>query len=261
VRLTLIALTVPLAAQWIHYPTAGVPRLPNGEPNLTAPAPRAADGKPDLSGLWEARTGAPTAPVAGAAALAPEFLAIDASLKGGLPYQPWARALRQAREDNNGKDNPDGLCLPLGFVRMHSHPFPRKILQVPGFLAILFEKNVEYRQIFTDGRPLPVDPQPAYNGYSSGEWEGDTLVVQTIGIRDDVWLDGAGNPITEAARVTERYRRPNYGNLEIEVTVDDPKAYTKPWTVTLHQTIRLDTDLIEYFCLENEKDRSHLVGK
>jgi hypothetical protein len=138
--------------------------------------------------------------------------------------------------------------------------FPSKILQLPGLVVILYEKNVDYRQIFTDGRPLPVDPEPSYFGYSSGKWEGDTLVVQTNGFRNDLWADGNGDPITESAKITERFRRPNYGNLEIEVTVDDPKAYTTPWTVKINQHIQLDTDLLEFFC-DNEKDRPHLVGK
>jgi hypothetical protein len=177
-----------------------------------------------------------------------------------LPYRPDTLALVKARQADNGKGNPDGLCLPLGMVRMHSHPFPRKILQVPGLIAILYEKNVDYRQIFTDGRPLPVDPNPSFNGYSSGKWEGDTLVVETIGFRDDLWLDGTGNPLTESAKVTERFRRPNFGSLEIEVAVDDPKAYTKKWAIKLEHHIKLDTDLMEYFC-ENERDIPHLVGR
>jgi len=260
--ITVVVLLVPVSvsAQWLNYPTAGVPRLANGRPNLTAPAPRTPDGKPDFSGLWEPGTGAVTAPVAGAAALAPEFLNIAANLKDPLPYRPRTLEILKARQTDNGKDNPDGKCLPLGLVRMHSHPFPRKILQVPGLIAILYEKNVDYRQIFTDGRPLPTDPNPSFNGYSSGKWDGDTLVVQTVGFRDDIWLDGAGNPITESAKVTERFRRPDYGHMEIEVTVDDPKAYTAPWTVKLSHTIALNTDLMEYFC-ENEKDIPHLVGK
>jgi len=248
------------SAQWINYPTPGVPRMPDGKPNLSAPAPRTADGKPDFSGLWEPGTGAATAPVAGAAELAPEFLDIAANLKGPLPYRPGTLELVKSRQADNGKDNPDGKCLPLGLVRMHSHPFPRKILQLPGLIAILYEKNVDYRQIFTDGRPLPADPNPSFNGYSSGKWEGDTLVVQTIGFRDDLWLDGAGNPLTGDGKVTERFRRPDYGHLEIEITVDDPKAYTAPWTVKLKHNLKVDTDLLEYFC-ENERDIPHLVGK
>jgi hypothetical protein len=144
---------------------------------------------------------------------------------------------------------------------MHSQPMPRKILQLPGLITILFEKNNEYRQIFTDGRALPLDPEPAWRGYSSGEWQADSLLVQTIGFRDGLWADTDGNPLTDAAKVTERFRRPSYGTLEIEITVDDPKAYTAPWTVKIHQHIMLDTDLLEYVCLENEQDRAHLVGK
>jgi hypothetical protein len=258
--LALLTAAVAVSGQWLKYPTPGVPKLPDGRPNLNVPAPRTADGKPDFSGLWEAGTGGVSAPVAGAAELAPEFQNIAAKLGSSLPYRPATLELVKKRQAENGKENPDGLCLPLGAVRMHSHPFPRKMLQVPGLLLILFEKNVEYRQIFTDGRALPNDPQPSFNGYSTGRWDGDTLVVETAGFRDDIWLDGAGNPVTSAAKVTERFRRPNFGNLEIQVTVDDPKSYTAPWTVTLKQTLRLDTDLIEYFC-ENEKDIPHLVGK
>jgi hypothetical protein len=252
---------MPLGAQWVNYPTAGIPRLPNGKPNLSAPTPRTMNGKPDLSGLWRAGRDGETAPVAGGAQLAPEFMNIAARLKDPLPYRPWALELRKARESDNGKDNPSGRCLPQGVVRMHSDPFPRKMLQLPNLLAILYEHNVEYRQIFIDGRPLPADPQPSFFGYSSGKWEGDTLVVQTIGFRDDGWLDTAGNPISESAKLKERFRRPNFGSLEIEVTVDDPKAYTAPWTVKIDQSLELDTDLLEWVCLENEKDLPHLVGK
>ena len=260
--LVAIVVAVPLAAQWLNYPTAGVPRLPNGQPNLAAPTPRTADGKPDFSGLWEpgGSGAAANSFVAGGTLLAPEFGNIVARRRDPLPYRPWALDLSKARQADNGKDNPDGLCLPLGMVRMHSHPFPRKILQVPGLIAILYEKNVDYRQIFTDGRPLPADPNPSFNGYSSGKWEGDTLVVETIGFRDDIWLDGVGNPLTEAAKVTERFRRPNYGSLEIEITIEDLKAYTAAWSVRLNHNLKLDADLLEYFC-ENEKDIPHLVGK
>ena len=256
----LIFVPVMLQAQWVNYPTAGVPRTADGRPNLSAPAPRTADGKPDFSGLWQPGGGGGSAPVAGGPPLSPEFGDIAAGRKEPLPYRPWALDLRKAREADNGKENPDGKCLPLGMVRMHSHPFPRKMIQVPGLIAILYEKGVDFRQIFTDGRALPKDPNPSFNGYSSGKWEGDTLIVESVGFRDDIWLDGAGNPISESAKVTERFRRPNFGSLEIEVTVDDPKAYTAPWTVMLKQYIALNTDLLEYFC-ENEKDASHMVGK
>jgi hypothetical protein len=251
----------PIHAQWLTYPTSGVPRLRDGTPNLSARAPRTADGKPDFSGLWDAEMIVKTTAVAGGATLAPEFIDISARIPGGVPYQPWALELRKARQADNGKDDPNGLCLPISIVQLHSHPLPRKILQVPGLIAILYEKNLEYRQIFTDGRPLPVDPDPSWRGYSSGRWEGDTLVVQTSGFRDGLWADSEGTPLTDGAKVTERFRRPNFGTLEIDVTVDDPKAFTNPWTVKIRNQIKLDTDLLEYVCLENEQDRPHLVGK
>ena len=258
----IVTLALPVSAQWLKFPTAGVPRLPDGSPDLAAPAARTSDGRPDLSGLWEAdATGGNVAPVVGGSTLPPEFQDIAARLNGGLPYRPWALELRNARQAENGKNNPDGLCLPLSILQLHSHPFPRRIVQVPGLVAILYEKNIDYRQIFTDARPLPVDPQPSWFGYSSGKWDGETLVVQTNGFREGLWADGAGNALTEAATVTERFRRPNFGRLEIEVTVDDPKAYTSPWTVQLSQHIKLDTELLEYVCLENEKSQAHMVGK
>ena len=248
--------------QWLNYPTAGVPRLPDGRPNLTAPGPRSADGHPDLSGLWDPDpTGGSPSSFSAVITIPAEFEDIATRLKGGLPYRQWALELRKAREADHGKDSPDGLCLPLSILQLHSHPFPRRIMQQPGIIAILYEKDIDYRQIFTDGRPLPKDPQPSYFGYSSGKWEGDALVVDTIGFREGLWADGTGNPLTESAKVTERFRRPSFGTLEIQITVDDPKAYTAPWTITLNQRIKLDTELLEYVCLENERSRGHLVGK
>ena len=135
------------------------------------------------------------------------------------------------------------------------------MIQIPGLLVILNELNASYRQIFTDGRPLPIDPNPAWNGYSTGKWDGEVLVVQTSGFRDGTWLDARGNPLTDAATITERFRRVNFGRLQIEITVDDPKAYTKPWTITLNQEIRLNTDLLDKIMKENEKDLQHLIAK
>lgn len=258
-----VATATSVSAQWLNYPPTGVPRLPDGQPNLAAAAPRAADGRPDLTGVWGiAMEGAIRGNnVAGGLGLAPERLNIGSRLKDGLPYRLWARDLSNARQANNQRDNPAARCLPPGMLVMLSTALPRKILQFPGLVVILYERGMEYRQIFTDGRPLPVDPQPTFNGYSSGKWEGDTLVVQTAGFRDDLWADARGNPITDAAKVTERLRRLNYGSLENEVTVDDPKAYTAPWTVTLNYRINVSSDLMEYVCLENEKDSRHMVGK
>jgi hypothetical protein len=258
--LCVITGVVPLAAQWLSYPTPGIPRLPDGKPNLAAPAPRTADDKPDLSGLWEP-TGASSSTFVGNSDRDPKFTDVGLGMQGGLPLQPWAADLVKARRAANNKDDPDTHCQPLGPIKMHLHPYPRKIVQVPGLLIILFERDTAYRQIFTDGRPLPDDPQPGFNGYSTGLWEGDTLVVATNGIRDGTWLDTTGDPLTAAARLTERFRRPNFGKLEIDITVDDPKAYTKPWSIHVNQALAADTDLLEFVCLENERDQRHLVTK
>jgi hypothetical protein len=243
-------LTLSASAQWINNPTPGIPRLPDGKPNLAAPAPRTADGKPDLSGLWQ--------PASGGAD--PQFADIAKDVQGGLPFQPWAADLVKARRAANNKDDPDGHCQPLGAVKMHLHPYPRKLIQLAGSIVILYERDTVYRQIFTDGRTLPQDPQPSYYGYSTAQWEGDTLVVRTNGFRDGLWLDISGTPLTDAAIVTERYRRPSFGKLEIDLTVDDPKAYTKPWSIRVNQTLAVDTDLMEFYCMDNEKDARHLVG-
>ena len=251
-----------LGAQWLNYPTAGVPRTSAGRPNLDAPAPRTADGKPDFSGTWDIEHNRPCPPDGCAdMPVGYEFVNIGWSLKGGLPYLPWAAAIAKKRTEELRKEDPTSFCLPIGIVRLHTMALLKKIVQVPGLLVILNEHNASYRQIFTDGRPLPVDPNPSWVGYSSGTWEGDTLVVRSGGFRDGLWLDANGSPLTDAARITERFRRPAYGRLEVDVTVDDPKAYSAPWTVRLNQLIALDTDLIDYICNENELDIPHLVGK
>jgi hypothetical protein len=252
-------LATPLAAQWLNYPTAGVPKTPDGKPNLTAPAPRTADGKPDFSGTWDVEHNRKCPPEGCADLEAPfEFGNFGYGLKGGLPYQPWAAALVKERTATNRKDDPFSACMPPGAVRLHVVPLLHKVIQVPGLVAMLYELNASYRQIFTDGRPLPEDPQPSWNGYSTGKWDGETLVVQTAGFRDGLWLDTIGSPLTDAAKVIERFRRVNYGTLELDITVDDPKAYTKPWTIHLNQHLALDTDLLDYICVENERDEPHL---
>jgi hypothetical protein len=252
----------PVAAQWLTYPTPGIPRTPDGKPNLSAPAPRGPDGKPDFSGLWEMERNRPCAPE-GCSDQQPsqEFMNIGWSLKQGLPYRPASAELVKARTPEKRASDPLAHCLPIGPVRLHTFTGFKKITQIPGLVAILYEYNATYRQIMTDGRPLPADPNPSWNGYSTGKWESDTLVVETTGFRDGLWLDLAGNSLSDAATMTERFRRVNYGTLEIEITVDDPKTYTKPWTIKMHQTIKLDTDLLDYICLENEKDLQHLVPK
>ena len=252
--------STPLSAQWLHYPTAGVPKTADGKADLKAPAPKTADGKPDFSAIWAPEDNRPCPPDGCADMKVPqEFVDIGWSVKAGVPYQKWAADLVKARRAAFGGGDPSGRCLPGGIVKGHTTPLLRKIVQVPGLVVILKEQNVSYRQIFTDGRPLPVDPQPSFDGYSSGRWEGDTLVVRTNGFRDGLWLDRSGSPLTESAEMTERFRRVNYGHLEIQVTVNDPKAYTQPWTVTLNHFIVLDTDLLDYVCVENEKDMIHIV--
>ncbi len=272
-----------LFAQWPPYPTPGVPRTPDGKPNLSAPAPKTPDGKPDLTGIWEnfrapAQTAVPNVKTAGpndgvlpvlqtnndflALVKRSPFWNLGSSFKDGLPFQPWAAELHRQRVADDNKDNPDAHCLPMGIMQFHNHPEPRKMIQTPQVIVILYEANAGIRQIFTDGRPLPgKDADPWWYGYSTGHWEGDTLVVQSAGFRDLGWLDVEGSPLSDAAKITERYRRPDFGHLEIEVTIDDPKAYTKPWTVAVHQRIMVDTELIEFVCQENEKDAPHLTAK
>ena len=263
-----------LWAQWPSYGNARVPRAADGKPDLQAPAPRAADGHPDFSGIWrfvdspDARRGPPPPPGVGTIGIGlrgaglNQFFDIGSTLPDGLPLQPWAAALRRQRAAANNKDNPDAHCLPLGPMQLHTHPEPRKIIQTPALLLILYEANGGIRQIFTDGRPLPPEgAEPWWYGYSVGKWAADTLVVESNGFRDDVWLDVEGSPMTGAAKMTERFRRVNFGNMEIQISVDDPKAYIKPWTVSVHHALMPDTELIEFVCNENEKDVPHLTGK
>ena len=261
VLVALIAIAAPLAAQW-SYPTRGVPQTAGGQPNLSAPAPRTADGKPDFSGTWDVEHNKACPPEGCIDFYAPqEFGNIGWGLKDGLPFQPWARDLAKSRSAALRKDDPLSHCLPIGILELQTIPMFRKMIQVPGLLVILNEYNASYRQIFTDGRPIPADPQPSWTGYSTAKWDRDTLIVETSGFRDGIWLDTRGDPITDAAKVTEKFRRPNFGRLEVDVTVDDSKAYTRPWTIKLSQILQLDTDLLDYICLENEKDLTHFVVK
>jgi hypothetical protein len=277
------ALPAALFAQWPSYPTPGVPRTPDGKPNLSAPAPKTTDGKPDLTGIWEnvrppaqatvpnVKTAGPNDDVLTGLQTNNDFLALvkrspfwdlGSSFKDGLPFQPWAAELHRQRVADNNKDNPDAHCLPMGMMQFHYHPEPRKMIQTPQVIVILYEANAGIRQIFTDGRPLPgKDADPWWYGYSTGHWDGDTLVVQSSGFRDLGWLDVEGSPLSETAKITERYRRPDFGHLEIEVTIDDAKAYTKPFTVAVHQRIMVDTEIIEFVCQENERDAPHLSAK
>jgi hypothetical protein len=263
-----------LLAQWPAYPTPGVPKAIDGKPNLSGPPPKTADGKPDLSGIWQymrppgepAPTPQPGPPskdnnIIPLAVRRSQFWNLGASFKDGLPFTPWAAELHRQRVEQNSKDNPDAHCLPLGVMQLHTHSQPRKIVQTPNLLLIMYEANSGLRQVFMDGRRMPKDPDPWWYGYSIGHWDGDTLVVESAHFRDLGWLDVEGSPLTESGKIIERFRRPDYGHLQIEVTIDDPKAYTKPWTVTVNQRLLLDTDLIEFVCLENDQAREHLIGK
>ena len=260
---TALTLLVPamISAQWEAHPDKRIPRNADGTPNLEAPAPRTADGKPDLSGVWQG-----FGTLGGTAAQQePEgsipragFANVGQNIKDGLPLRPEYKALADQRRESGGKDNPEATCLPMGIMQFHEHPQPRKMLQTPDLLVILYEGNAGVRQIFTDGRALPPrDAQPWWFGYSIGKWEGDTLVVETSGFRDGGWLDVNGSPLTEDGKMTERFRRVNMGTLELELTVDDPKAYTRPWTVKVTQRLMPDDELIEFVCQENELSSAH----
>jgi hypothetical protein len=227
-----------LQAQWINQPTVGIPRTADGKPDLKAPTPKTRDGKPDLSGLWTVQqTGG------GISQLKPADI------------QPWATALSKQREEDFGGQNSPGIqCLPSGGIGGLT-----RFVQSPQILVMLSE-DLTYRQVFLDGRELPKDPNPAWMGYSIGHWDGDTLVVESTGYNDRTWLD-RGYPHTENLHKVERFHRSDFGHLDVEVTLSDPKIYTKPWTQKVEGLFTADTDMIEYVCAENEKDRLHLVGK
>jgi hypothetical protein len=245
--LILCVMSLSLMAQWPNHPTPGMPRTPDGKPDLSAPAPRSGDGKPDLSGVWMVRNPASLFYVT--FGLKPEEM------------RPWAAALYKQRQENFRNDTDGIACLPPGpKAGIAVGNFPMKILQTPNLVAVLYEYETIFRQIFTDGRALPEDPNPTWMGYSVGYWDENTLVVTTAGYNDRTSLDLAGHPHSEALRVTERYRRLDYGHLDLQVTFDDPKAYTRPWTLPLKLDLIPEGDLIEYVC-ENERDKPHLVGK
>ena len=327
------AFAVTVAAQWpkMQDPTAPpVPRDAQGRAQMTAPAPRMADGRPDFSGVWmransgpprgrgrgarEGGGGAPGAapaaggaPAAGAGATAPArgaapaagegqpgfpvgrggvqlepptegfpfdpkgppvatFFEAGGNIEGGLPYTPWAAELRKQRFALNARDNPDAMCFPMGFLQFHQQPQPRKIIHLPKYLQIEYEANYGMRKIYLDGRKLPPqgEPQPWWYGYSVGRWEGDTLVVETNNLRGaedsayDGWMDVNGSPYSREAKFTERIRRPAFGHLQIDLTIEDPKSYTRPWTVRVDQRYLPDEELIEFVCNENQQFRKKI---
>jgi hypothetical protein len=263
-----------LLAQWPKHLTDG-PRTEDGKLDLKAPAPKAPDGHPDLSGLWRPMRrnfgnargnakgkGAPAPPVrAPGEPPAANFGDLGAGFEHGLPYTEWGRKVRDERKANNSIDNPDAHCRPLGLMQLHTHPYEKKIVQGKDAIVIMYNANNDVRQILTNGQTLPeVGPAlaPWWYGYSVGKWEGDTLVVTTVGFRDDVWLDVNGSPLTSSGKMVERFTRLNFGTLQIDVTIEDPKAYTEPFTVRVMQEIMPDTELFESVC--EDRDAVHYVG-
>jgi hypothetical protein len=261
-------------AQWLNYPTPGVPRTRDGKANLTAPAPHAPNGIPDLSGVWHVQAtpleeqkrlfGAAIETTA-LPGMEPDTISkyvlnILADFKPeDSPMRPEAAALLRQRTQ---QDRPSLNCLPWGVPASTLFAPVHKIVQTPGLIVIMLEVDSgATRQIYTDGRKLPVDPDPLWYGYSVGKWEGDTLVVETAGFNDKSWLDSMGHAHSEAMRVVERYRRRDFGHLDVEITIDDPKMYVKPFTIKVTHLLQADTDILEYFCAENEKDRLHTAAK
>jgi hypothetical protein len=270
-------LSVSLHAQWASYPTPGVPRTADGKPILDGPAPKTADGKVDFSGIWglgfgggggcgrgAGAGGAPPTPPPPDPNAIPTSQFFEVAGRGyALPLQPWAAELKKRRMADNSKDNPDVWCLPIGLMQYHNHPQPRQIVQTKNLMLITYESNYGLRYIYMDGRPAPNnDPTPWWFGYSRGWWEGDdTLVIETTNFRGDEragWLDVNGSPYTDALKMTERFRRPTFGTMQIDVTIDDPKAYTKPFTVRVNHRLMVDTEMIEFICNENEQSSKHL---
>jgi hypothetical protein len=248
--------TTPAFAQWIGYPTADVPRNVDGTVDMTAAAPRTADGEPDLSGIWIADTtpeGKETRSDVHSLSSGRHMRDMGVDMENGLPYQDWLVPIVEEHRENLAINDPHIRCLPDNFLRAYGLPHLQKFVHTPDLLVVLNEMNAGYRQVFLDGRALPDDPSPSWQGYSSGRWSGDTLVIDTIGIRDNTWIDWSGSVLTEQAKVREEITRLDYGHLEIRVLVDDPGAYTEPWSATLRMRIVVDAELIDEICLENEQ--------
>jgi hypothetical protein len=269
-----VMMSVVVNAQWATYTPASTPKTSDGRPNLNAPVPRASNKKPDISGVWQIEA----SPIPELIKLLPggenglgedlpnkHFINIYADYDFGKePLTPMAAAANMAilkKGLATSNEDPNIRCMPDGFPLMQTIPFPFKIVQTNAVTLVLAESSTTFRQIFTDGRPLPEDPQPSWMGSSIGHWEGDTFVVQTLGFNDRAALDAMGHMHSAALKVTERYRRRDYGHMDIEMTFDDPNTFTTPLTVHFPARLRPDTDLIEYFCAENEKDSQHLPSR
>jgi hypothetical protein len=258
-------------AQWLNQRTAGIPRTPDGKPNLAARTPRTAEGRPNLSGLWQTAAATPemlerlipgATNGAGEEPLSQYFINILSDFKPDeAPMRPAAAALFLQRGKAFSKESPLSHCLPEGMPLVEMAPAPYKIIQTAGLTVMLYERDTTFRQVYTDGRKLPDDPQPSWLGYSVGKWDGDSLVVDTVGFNDRGWLDARGHMHSEALHLTERFHRVDFGHMEVQLTINDPKTYTRPFTIQLKQRLQADTDLLESFCAENEKDSRHIDGK
>jgi hypothetical protein len=260
----IVLASATLAAQWPSFTSASAPRTADGRVDMLGPAPRTPDGKPDLSGIWDKGLLAQEVPppsLFSGSGPSQAFRDLKAALSGDLPMLPWAAQLKATRFGQNSKDHPDAHCLPLHPIQLHLHPQPRKIVQTSDLVMVLYEANDGRREIFLDGRPLPPDDvQPWWYGYSVGRWDADSLVVESTGFKDQTWIDEYGTPASDRLRLTERLRRITFGTLEIQVTVNDPKTFTRPFTFTLQQRLMPDTELIEFVCSENNLSAGRLVG-
>jgi len=270
----LLGICAPLTAQWLNYPDRHTPRTKNGKPNLAAPAPRV-NGKPDLSGVWQAayalsgendrlfgkRLETFTVPGDDPRTFSKYFLNIlaDFAPEEAIMRPEAAALLRKHIEPGGNTESPSTRCVPQGIPRGDLDNYlPFKIVQHPGLTLVLYEQSNTFRQIYADGRKLPVEPQPTWMGYSVGKWEGDTFVVDSLGFNDRGWLDATGHPQSEQMRINERFHRRDFGHMDLELTIDDPEMYTRPFTVKATEVLVPDTDLLEYVCAENERDRIHL---
>jgi hypothetical protein len=263
-----------LAGQWLNYRDPGIPRTRDGKPNLSAPAPRASNGKPDLSGVWQVEptpademkrmfgdVNALSVPGDDVLTFSKYFLNLLADFKPEeSPLRPEAAERFRWLAANRGRESPTANCLPPGLPQADAGPNPHKIIQTPALIVIIYEAFSSHRQIYLDGRTVPTDREPLWLGYSVGRWDGDTLAVDTVGFNDKSWLDAFGHPHSEDLHVVERFRRRDFGHMDVQLTIDDPRMYARPFTVKLTDLLVPDSDIGEYFCSENERDRAHIAA-
>ena len=253
----LVLLATTASPQWLDYPAKGIPRTKDGKPILTARAPKTRKGTPDLSGIW-LPDNSPGIKGTNGEPLPRFFISVTFDMKNDdVPFTPEAAAIFQRNLADNGKNDPGATCHPMGMPGIDMAPIPYKIVQTPGLVVILYEGDTVYRQIFTDGRRHAETTIPSWMGYSVGTWDGDTLVVETMGVHDKSWLDRIGHTHSDAMRVVERFRRKDLGHLDLAITIDDPKTFTRPISFTQTNTLMPDGDLLEYFCSDNEQDSAH----